>query len=166
MEPLQLLRNITILYSQNAVIQPFNSPQQLPVAPPPLGQLVFHGNINYPDVDVEVSHLIGLLFVMYKTDTRFSKQASVREHDDKISRTLTHLVATLTPNQTYYPLGLIISLQNIIALENLVQSHLPRPYIRPETCECWGCRMNCETAYVSAQKALPDRDRNYPCTRS
>lgn len=164
MEPLKLLQTLTTLNRLNAARQPFNSPQQLPAAPPPLGQLVDHGNINYPDLNEEVEDLLVLILDMYKTDTRFSSRSIVREHDEKLSRMLNNLVSILTPNKTYLPLTLILSSHNITALENLVKSHLQQPYIQPATCECWGCMMRCETATITAQKAFPNRDRNYPCT--
>lgn len=167
MEPTQLLRRIITARHQNLDVHhiPHPQPLQLPVAPP-LGQLVNPGNIIYPDVDADAEQLLQSILVLYQTDTRFSRISVVREHDETIRRALIRLVEVITPNQTYYPLALIMSQQTIAALENLVQTHvLPQPYTPPVTCDCWGCRMRCEAAYMAAQKGSPNRDVYYQCDR-
>ena len=169
MEPTQLLRAIITAYHQNLGVHNIQhqhpQPLQPPVAPP-LGQLVNPGNIIYPNVDAGVEPLLQLLVGLYKTDTRFSRQSIVREHDDRITSALQRLVEVITPNQMSYPLALIMSQQTIAALENLVLTHLlPQQYTPPVTCDCWGCRMRCEAAYMAAQKGSPNRDVYYQCNR-
>lgn len=173
MEPTQLLRRIITAHHQNLDVHNIQHPQhpqhpqpQQPPVAPPLGQLVNPGNINYHNVDAGVTPLLQLLVGLYQTDTRFSRISVVREHDATIRRALIRLVEVITPNQTYYPLALIMSQQTIAALENLVLTHLlPQAYIPPVTCDCWGCRMRCEAAYMAAQKGSPNRDVYYRCDR-